>query len=38
LALGGEIIQDLNENLYLRRKNIEQILDGRIYDEDGPLR
>ena len=36
-ALGGEIIRDLNEDPSLRRKRIEQILDGRIDEEGGPL-
>lgn len=36
-SLGGEIIQDLNENPSLKKKNIEQILDDRIDDEGGPL-
>ena len=36
-ALGGEIIRDLNENPFLRRKSIEQILDDRIDAEGGPL-
>src|SRR5215210_2664555 len=36
-ALGGEIIRDLHEDPSLRRKNIEQILAGRIDDEGGPL-
>jgi hypothetical protein len=36
-ALGGKIIRDLNENLSLRRKSIEQILGDRIDDEGGPL-
>ena len=36
-ALGGEIIRDLHENPFLRRKSIEQILRDRIDDEGGPL-
>jgi len=36
-ALGGEIIRDLNEDPFLRRKPIEQILDDRIDEEGGPL-
>jgi len=36
-ALGGEIIRDLNENPFLRRKNIERILADAIDDEGGPL-
>jgi hypothetical protein len=36
-ALGGEIIRDLHENPSLRRKSMEQILDGRIDEEGGPL-
>jgi hypothetical protein len=36
-ALGGEIIRDLHENPFLRRKPIEQILADRIDDEGGPL-
>jgi hypothetical protein len=36
-ALGGEIIRDLNENPFLRKKPIEQILDDRIDEEGGPL-
>lgn len=36
LALGGEIIRDLNETPSLRRKTIEQILDDRIDEEGGP--
>jgi len=36
-ALGGEIIRNLNETPSLRRKSIEQILDGRIDEEGGPL-
>jgi hypothetical protein len=36
-ALGGEIIRDMHEDPSLRRKNIEQILAGRIDDEGGPL-
>ena len=36
-ALGGEIIRDLNENPSVRRKSIEQILNGRIDEEGGPL-
>jgi hypothetical protein len=36
-ALGGEIIQDLNQNPSLRRKPIEQILDDRIDADGGPL-
>jgi hypothetical protein len=35
--LGGEIIRDPHEDSSLRRKNIEQILAGRIDDEGGPL-
>ena len=35
--MGGEIIRDLNEDPCLRRKRIEQILDGRIDEEGGPL-
>jgi hypothetical protein len=38
LALGGEIIQDLNEETSLRRKASGRFLDDRIYDEGGPLR
>jgi hypothetical protein len=33
----GEIIRDLHENPSLRRKSMEQILDGRIDEEGGPL-
>jgi hypothetical protein len=36
-ALGGEIIRDLHEDPSLRRKSTEQILDGRIDEEGGPL-
>jgi hypothetical protein len=36
-ALGGEIIRDLNEAPFLRRKSIEQILADRIDEEGGPL-
>jgi hypothetical protein len=36
-ALGGEIIRDLNENPFLRKKSIEQILADRIDEEGGPL-
>jgi len=36
-ALGGEIIRDLNESPFLRRKSIQQILENRIDDEGGPL-
>jgi hypothetical protein len=36
-ALGGEIIRDLHETPSLRRKSMEQILDGRIDEEGGPL-
>jgi hypothetical protein len=36
-ALGGEIIRSLHEDPSLRRKNIEQILAGRIDEEGGPL-
>lgn len=36
-ALGGEIIWDLHEDPSLRRKDMEQILDGRIDEEGGPL-
>jgi hypothetical protein len=35
LTLGREIIQDLNENHSLRRKNIEHTLDNPIHDEGG---
>ncbi len=35
-ALGGEITRNLNETPSLRRKSIEDILDG-IDDEGGPL-
>jgi hypothetical protein len=36
-ALGGEISRDLNENPSLRRTSIEQILDGPIDEQGGPL-
>jgi hypothetical protein len=36
-ALGGQIIRDLHEDPSLRRKVMEQILDGRIDEEGGPL-
>jgi hypothetical protein len=36
-ALGGEIIRDLHEDPSLKRKSMEQILDGRIDEEGGPL-
>ena len=36
-ALGGEIIRNLHEDPSLRRKDIEQILAGRIDEEGGPL-
>ena len=36
-ALGGEIIRDLNENPFLRKKTIQQLLDDRINDDGGPL-
>jgi hypothetical protein len=36
-ALGGEIIQDLNETPSLRKKPIEQTLVNLIHDEGGPL-
>lgn len=36
-ALGGEIIRDLNEDPSLRKKRIEELLNGRIDEEGGPL-
>jgi hypothetical protein len=35
--LGGKIIRDLNENPFLRKKNVEQVLYDVIDDEGGPL-
>ena len=35
--LGGEIIRDLNENPFLRRKDVVEVLLGVIDDEGGPL-
>jgi hypothetical protein len=36
-ALGGEIIRGLNENPFLRRKNIKHILIDVIDEEGGPI-
>ena len=35
--LGGEIIRDLNETPFLRRKDVAEVLFGVIDDEGGPL-
>ena len=36
-VLGGEIIRNLNETPFLRKKNIEKILFDVVDDEGGPL-